>query len=76
MHPRMCWDCRLQPGSFVGTCRGWHCPFAQTFVRCINLVMSSLAAVPHPLLHQGVARARWHPVRLADLGQWSAVYIP
>ena len=44
MHPRMCWGCRLQPGSFVGACRGWRCPFAQTFVRGINLMMSSLAA--------------------------------
>ena len=45
MHPRMRWGCRLQPGSFVGACRGWRCPFAQTFVRGINLVMSSLVVI-------------------------------
>ena len=30
----------------------------------------------YPPLHQGAARARRQPVRLANLGQWSAVYIP
>ena len=51
-------------------------PFAQTFVRGIYLVVSSLAVVPYPPLHKGAARARWQPVRLADLEQWSAVHIP
>ena len=45
-------------------------------VRGIYLVVSSLAAVPYPPLHKGAARARWQSLRLADLGQWSAVHIP
>ena len=53
MHPRTCWGCGLQPGSFVGAYRGWRCPFAQTFVRGINLVMSLLAAVPYPSAASG-----------------------
>ena len=76
MHPRMCWGCGLQPGLFVGACRGWRCPFSQTFVQGTNVVMSSLAALLYLPLHQGAARARRQPVRLVDLGQWSAVYIP
>ena len=64
-----------EPGSFVGACRGRRCPFAQTFVRGINLVVTTLAAVSYTLLHQEAARAWRQSVRLADLGQRSAVNI-
>ena len=52
------------------------CPFSKTFVRGINIVMTTLAAVSYTPLHQGAARAWRQSVRLADLGQRSAVYIP
>ena len=64
------------PGSFVGACRGRHCPFARTFVRGINLVVTTLAAVLHTPLHQGAARGWRQSVRLAHLGQRSAINIP
>ena len=67
---------KLQPGPFSGACWDWRYPFAQTFGRGINLVVSSLATVPYPPLHEGAAQARWQPVRLANLGQWPAVHIP
>ena len=69
-------SCKLQPGLFVSTCRGRRCPFSHTFVRGIDLVMTTLAALWYTPLHQGAVWAQRQSVRLADLGQRSAVYIP
>ena len=50
---------QIAAGAVYWRLVGRHCHLAKTFVRGIYLVVSSLATVPYPPLHKGVARARW-----------------